>query len=58
MTIGRERRAGVAQDDKAEGLCFGGNKMLAGVIKVFLFFWKKGFNCSCLKCADRNGVVS
>ena len=43
MAIGREIRAGVTRDDKAEGLCFGGVKMLAGVIKVCLVFLEEGF---------------
>lgn len=55
----REIKAGVTVGVKAEGLLFGGGKMLAGVVKVFWgFLWKKGFNSSCLKCADRKGVVS
>lgn len=64
MAISRDR-AGVSQDNKIERLRFGGGKMLLGVIKVcflfcgfFGFFWKQGFNYSCLKHTDRNSVVS
>lgn len=43
MAICREGRADVTQGDKAEGLCFRGGKVLAGVIKVFLGFLEEGF---------------
>lgn len=50
----------MTQQDKAEVLDFGRGKTCAGVIKVFLvsLFVEEGFNCSCLKCADRNAVMS
>lgn len=43
MAIGRERRASVTQGDKAEGLRFGGGKMLVGATEVFLGFLEEGF---------------
>lgn len=46
------------QQDKAE-CCTLDKVRRAGVIKVLLIslFVEKQFNCSCLKCANRNAVI-